>query len=64
MRKYAYYLLLCEKKLWMIVTVLDRVNSLKHYATCFVLLNVTDSLQSEKTIGLSLKGILCKFYVN
>ena len=47
----------------MIVTILDRVNSLKHYATCFVLLNVTDSLQSEKTIGLSLKGILCKFYV-
>ena len=64
MRKYAYYLLLCEKKLWMIVTILDRVNSLKYYATCFVLLNVTDSLQSEKTIGLSLKGILCKFYVN
>ena len=48
----------------MIVTILDRVNSLKHYAKCFVLLNVTDSLQSEKTIGLSLNGILCKFYVN
>ena len=48
----------------MIVTILDRVNSLKHYATCFVLLHVTDFLQSEKTMGLSLNGILCKFYVN
>ena len=48
----------------MTVTILDRVNSLKHYATCFVLLHVTDSLQYEKTMGLSLNGILCKFYVN
>ena len=48
----------------MIVSILDRVNSLKHYATCFVLLNVTDSLQSEKTMAPSLNGILCKFYVN
>ena len=48
----------------MIVTFLDRVNSLEHCASGFVLLNVTDSLQSEKTMGLSLNGILCKFYVN
>ena len=51
------------KKMWMIVTILDRVNSLKHYATSFVLLHATDSLQSEINNGTLFEGnvmqILC-----